>query len=352
MFRTSFLSTGRLLGRSLFLHQESSLFHGSSAFSGFAVQQAEDFDPDKWGKAAAEYDRAFGSKFRSYAREGLRRIHSDGGLNGDVDIIDVGCGPGPVLQCLSESDEISEHVKSLHAVDFSSEMVHVCRENYKDLCESGAQVPPLVDIAVMNGQDLKYNDSAFDIAVAFFSVMFFPNRAAGLQELVRVLRPGGKALVAGWAPAKQIDWISFSNRAVVNTVGKEVIGKIIAMEPGVDPRQVSPNFAVWSNPTTFHDELVLAGFENVAVEPVTQRFDLGYGAQGIEKTKQTWMDMCLSFPTLSYVVTQAAKEMDCDETDLKNQIAEKFSQDISHRGDGECWVEGTAHFGWGSAPEQ
>ena len=345
------MSTGRWLGLSLSLQRESSLSHGSFSFSGFALQQAEDFDPEKWGKAADEYDRAFGSKFRSYAREGLRKMHLNAGIDGGVGLLDVGCGPGPVLQCLSESDGLSEHVKSLHAVDFSSEMVHVCRKNYKDLCEAGAQLPSSVEIAVMDGQDLKYQDSTFDIAVAFFSVMFFPDRAAGLRELARVLRPGGNVLVAGWAPAKQIDWISFSNRAVVGVIGKELIGKIVAMEPGADPREVSPNFAVWSRPPVFHDELTLAGFENVSVEPVTKRFELGYGSQGIEKTKQTWLDMCLSFPTLSFVVTEAAKEMNCCEQDLKHTIAEKFSRDISNRGDGQCWMEGTAHFGWGSVPE-
>ena len=326
----------------------------SAAFSSFAAQQAEDFDPGKWGKAAGEYDRAFGSKFRSYAQEGLRKMFSgDGDLNGDVRMLDVGCGPGPVLQSLAESTEFSKQVKSLHAVDFSSEMINVCRENYKALCEvdAGARLPPSVEISVMDGQDLKFDDSTFDVCVAMFSVMFFPDRAAGLQELLRVLRPGGKVLVAGWAPPKQIDWISFSNKAVVNVLGKELIGSIVAMEPGTDPREVSPNFAVWSDQSVFCDELTRAGFERVTVEPVAKRFELGCGAEGTEKTARMWSDMCLSFPTLSFVITEAAKQTGSCESELKNKIAETFASYISKRGEGECWVEGTAHFGWGSVPK-
>ena len=56
-----------------------------------------------------------------------------------------------------------------------------------------------VETAVMDGQSLNLPDRSFDVAASIFGLLFFPDHDRGLRELVRVLVPGGRAVIATWA---------------------------------------------------------------------------------------------------------------------------------------------------------
>ena len=43
-----------------------------------------------------------------------------------------------------------------------------------------------------------FDDASFDVVVSQFGLMFFPDRAAAIREMVRVLTPGGRLAVAVW----------------------------------------------------------------------------------------------------------------------------------------------------------
>jgi SAM-dependent methyltransferase len=51
-----------------------------------------------------------------------------------------------------------------------------------------------------DGQKLPFETGVYDAAFSMFGLMFFPDRHAGLLELRRVLRPGGRAVVSSWVP--------------------------------------------------------------------------------------------------------------------------------------------------------
>jgi ubiquinone/menaquinone biosynthesis C-methylase UbiE len=53
---------------------------------------------------------------------------------------------------------------------------------------------------VMDGHHLDLNDSTFDIAGSQFGVMLFPDFHRGLNELVRVTRPGGTVFLVTFGP--------------------------------------------------------------------------------------------------------------------------------------------------------
>lgn len=48
---------------------------------------------------------------------------------------------------------------------------------------------------------LPFRDATFDGAVSRFGVMFFPDPAAGIAEMLRVLKPGGRIAAAVWREA-------------------------------------------------------------------------------------------------------------------------------------------------------
>ena len=102
-------------------------------------------------------------------------------------IIDVAAGPGTL------AFRASPVVARADAVDFSQGMIHeVTTRATRDAVAN-------VHGAVMNAEELAFPDATFDAAYCMFAFFFFPDRARAFRELHRVLRPGGRALIATWA---------------------------------------------------------------------------------------------------------------------------------------------------------
>ncbi len=103
-------------------------------------------------------------------------------------LLDVACGPG-TLSLLA-----AERGAEVTAVDFSTGMIDRLR------ARAAARGSTGVHAVAGDGQQLEFDDAAFDVAVSLFGVIFFPDPARGLREMARVLRPGGSAVVASWPP--------------------------------------------------------------------------------------------------------------------------------------------------------
>jgi len=57
-----------------------------------------------------------------------------------------------------------------------------------------------IDFRVADAEDLPFADSAFDVALSTFGVMFTPDHAKSSGELLRVVRAGGRIALANWTP--------------------------------------------------------------------------------------------------------------------------------------------------------
>jgi SAM-dependent methyltransferase len=93
-------------------------------------------------------------------------------------ILEVGCGWGELAEWLAR-DTGAEVV----AVDLSARMVELSRERG-------------VDVRVGDVQELGFADGEFDVAVAAWMLYHVPDLDRGIAELARVLRPGGRLVVA------------------------------------------------------------------------------------------------------------------------------------------------------------
>ena len=91
-------------------------------------------------------------------------------------ILDVGCGTGANLLMLSEYGDAE-------GVDISKDALAFCRERGLDKVKLGA------------GEKLPYDDGTFDLVTAFDVVEHMDDDLAGLSEMRRVLRPGGRVLL-------------------------------------------------------------------------------------------------------------------------------------------------------------
>jgi SAM-dependent methyltransferase len=57
-----------------------------------------------------------------------------------------------------------------------------------------------VQFQVADVEDLPYADASFDFVLSTFGVMFAPNHAKSAQEVLRVVRKGGRIGLANWTP--------------------------------------------------------------------------------------------------------------------------------------------------------
>ena len=98
-------------------------------------------------------------------------------------VADIAAGPG-TLRLIAAAGGAT-----VSAVDLSSQMVAQFRARI-----AAANLDTAVDVRVGDGQQLPFETAAFDAAFSMFGLMFFPDRAAGLREMKRVLKPGGRAV--------------------------------------------------------------------------------------------------------------------------------------------------------------
>ena len=97
-------------------------------------------------------------------------------------VIDVACGTG--VLALTALDRVGVE-GSVVGLDPNTDMLGVARRksNHIDWREGRAEHIP-------------FPDGWFDAAVSQFGLMFFEDRSAGLHEMMRVLKPGGRLAVA------------------------------------------------------------------------------------------------------------------------------------------------------------
>jgi SAM-dependent methyltransferase len=99
-------------------------------------------------------------------------------------VLDIAAGTGALALPLLAAGA------RLTATDLSSPMVERIRARLAD--------EPRATVQVENGEALSFDDASFDAAISMFGVMLFPDFRAGLREMTRVLRHGGRAVVGSW----------------------------------------------------------------------------------------------------------------------------------------------------------
>jgi len=133
---------------------------------------------------ATAYDRAsrflMGPLFRGIAAD-VARVAPPGSK-----VLEVGCGPGHLSTRLAR-----DHGLDVTGLDLDPAMIKRARASVGRL-GAGVPAPTFVvgDVAA-----LPFADGSFDTVVSTLSLHHWADPAAGLAEIARVLRPGGRALV-------------------------------------------------------------------------------------------------------------------------------------------------------------
>src|SRR5262249_23220193 len=101
-------------------------------------------------------------------------------------VLEVGCGPGHLSILLAR-----RYGLDVWGVDLDPAMIERARANAER--SRGDDVRP--SFLVGNAASLPFPEGSFDLVVSTLSMHHWADATAGLGEIRRVLRPGGRALV-------------------------------------------------------------------------------------------------------------------------------------------------------------
>lgn len=203
--------------------------------------------PESWSAASRGYaEKVAPFLMQAFADTFVERL----GADSDAEVLEVGAGSGALTEALAR------RVKSVLATDYAPKMIEVLQERMQALGATN------VRFEVMDGQALALDDNSFDAAACSFALMLFPDRAKGFSELCRVLRPGGRALVSGWAGPDKFEAFGL----FLDAMG--------AAFPNMPPPASPPPVFSLADLTNFRAQMEAGGFRDVEVEFVSQDLEV------------------------------------------------------------------------------
>ena len=133
----------------------------------------------EFASPAEQYDRFMGR----YTAPLARALADEVGVAEGMKVVDVGCGPGGL------TSELAERVgaENVAAIDPAEQFVAACRGRN-----------PGADVRQGVAEALPWGDDTFDAALSCLVIAFMDDADAGLREMARVTRPGGKLGVCMW----------------------------------------------------------------------------------------------------------------------------------------------------------
>jgi ubiquinone/menaquinone biosynthesis C-methylase UbiE len=115
--------------------------------------------------------------------------------------------------------------------------------------------------------DLPFEASTFDVALCCLTLQFLPDREKGLQEIHRILRPGGRLIASVW-------------RSVEHCPGYHAFSEAMSEMSGKEPEPMPP-FSL-GNAEELRTLATDAGFIDVHVQPAMKISRFASASQFVE----------------------------------------------------------------------
>jgi len=171
-------------------------------------------------------------------------------------VLDVATGTADVALAIASSTDNT----AVAGIDPSHEMLAVGREKVQN-----AQMTERIQLVAGDAQALPFEDHHFDACAISFGIRNVPDRLIGLQEMVRVTRPGGTVAVLELGVPKG-HWFSPFARLHMRYVMPQ-IGAIVAGRK--EYRYLQQSIDGFPTPEDFSQLMVHAGLESVEATPLT-----------------------------------------------------------------------------------
>ena len=163
-------------------------------------------------------------------------------------VLDVGCGWGDTA------------MKLARIVGPEGEVVGIdCCDAFLADARSDLQQTDLGNVRFMRGDaEVMLPQGEFDFVFSRFGTMFFANPVAGMRNMRKALRPGGRMSHIVWRDPDDNPWLSMA---------KEIVLRYLP-QPGDDARSCGPGPFSMANEEQVRKMMEIAGYEDIDFERV------------------------------------------------------------------------------------
>jgi SAM-dependent methyltransferase len=155
-----------------------------------------------WGEHA-DYVEEHGAVITAAMLEAARLTPGDR-------VLELACGPGGAG--IAAAERAADVVLS----DVAAEMTAIAA------ARAAARGLTNVTTRVLDLEDIDEPDDSFDVVLCREGLMFALDPAGAVDEVRRVLRPGGRAAIAVWGPRERNPWLGLLMDAVSEQVGAPI----------------------------------------------------------------------------------------------------------------------------------
>ncbi len=159
-------------------------------------------------------------------------------------VLDIGCGTGATTRAAARAAAAGVAL----GVDLSSAMLDVARRR------AAAEGVLNARFEQRDAQIHAFDAGLFDVALGRTSAMFFGDRVAGLANVGRALRPGGRLVLLTWQPFARQEWIREFSAAL--SAGRDL----------PPPSPDAPGPFTLADPAVIHRVLDAAGYTEIAID--------------------------------------------------------------------------------------
>ena len=174
-------------------------------------------------------------------------------------VLDVGCGFGDTA------------IKLAGLVGPSGEVVGIdCCDAFLDYARQDVAAHGLENVTLMRGDaEIALPEAEYDFVFSRFGTMFFANPVAGLRNMRKALKPGGRMVHIVWRERADNPWLSMA---------KDVVLRFLP-EPGSDAQTCGPGPFSMSNEESVRTMMRAAGYVDIEFRRVDAPVLVGHDIQ-------------------------------------------------------------------------
>ena len=212
-------------------------------------------DLDAWTKleeqleeSSPHYDKV--NRLMTFGQDKVWRKNVRNHANEGMKILEVGCGPGSFAEDLVGLD--------VTCLDPSAEMLRVAKKRVDGARKKRGEKPAKYVEAI--AESIPLPDDTFDRVFCLFSFRDFQDKKKGLEEIFRVLKPGGQLVICD---AGKANWLhGLAGRIWMGSV-VQVIARIVTKKKDHPWKGLAKTYSHYGTNGYYRNMMKEVGFENV-----------------------------------------------------------------------------------------